>query len=606
MSAFYFPQFYDDELFCSAIGRYHVHRNSGSWARTQGELFGTETGRISVDLPGNLLAFEENVGHIVQLSADELAWKYTLFPFLAAYCSRERQEEVLNRMGRRVEGSASPYILLGMGRWRQDSPSYMRTCSECVARDITLKGETYFRRLFQLPGVFCCLDHQCVLSNTYHLYRSPGAASVAIAKPGDLAGPCLPNVTDEELEQLLDLAAYAKEVLNRQSCDVMSRSGTELRETVLGLGFRRGTQVAVARFEKEFRAFFGENVLQWLNLGNNEETKASIVGSLKASEGRDAPVPNMLLDLFLQNFQSIDSGRIRLKASHWRCQNPLAPHFGQPVVDRMTLTRRPQGPERYARFSCSCGFVFSASVDTPDGEGEPIIARRITYGPLYRDAVQSMARSGVSIEGIADALGIKPGAVEGLQKAESGDAIRAAKQPMVAPSEGASGEAGRPLERTQGVRYAHRASTHPYALTDDQLANEVRALAKDYFALPGKTPRLTKNYIGFCLHNRSLPALARSERCPKTARALADVCETREAFQIRRLRWAAETFPHLNRITPYYVAKRAGWYIEDLAPAAVTELDILIRERYEAAGWTWLGKNFIVPKSHPSCALNLT
>ena len=75
---------------------------------------------------------------------------------------------------------------------------------------------------------------------------------------------------------------------------------------------------------------------------------------------------------------------------------------------------------------------------------------------------------------------------------------------------------------------------------DARLAQDVVESAKELLALPGRPIRITKSAIA---HKVGSPLLfwSRLPKLPMTRRMLEKVCETREAFSARRIRWVADS-----------------------------------------------------------------
>ncbi len=154
----FWPLMYEDELFVSVIARYQRICGMVSKRALEMDLFQIykRMGRKSVLFPQNLNTFISNLPPTSRLSAEEIILNHTMYPFFTAFMSSEKSDAVLNAMangnGKSIEN------LVGMAGSKVKTNSYLRYCPLCFKLDME-KGESYWRRLPQVPGAMYCPEH---------------------------------------------------------------------------------------------------------------------------------------------------------------------------------------------------------------------------------------------------------------------------------------------------------------------------------------------------------------------------------------------------------------------------------------------------------------
>ncbi|TWA66474.1 Tn7-like transposition protein D [Azospirillum brasilense] len=153
----YFPASYPDELLYSVLARFHRHTCSVSPKRTMDDLFGNRDARATVDLPGHLGSLSRRLPSDRGLTPERLAVEFTLFPYHTAFQPSEVVGAVLAAM---TDGPASGiHTRLGITASTVVTPATLRYCLACHAEAFAHRGERFWRRAHQLPGVLVCPDH---------------------------------------------------------------------------------------------------------------------------------------------------------------------------------------------------------------------------------------------------------------------------------------------------------------------------------------------------------------------------------------------------------------------------------------------------------------
>jgi hypothetical protein len=87
-----------------------------------------------------------------------------MYPFYTAFLSHEKSDSVFNSM---AEGSGkSIENMVGMAGSKVKSNDYLKYCPLCFKEDMEQLGESYWRRLPQIPGALYCPKHQVLYKNS--------------------------------------------------------------------------------------------------------------------------------------------------------------------------------------------------------------------------------------------------------------------------------------------------------------------------------------------------------------------------------------------------------------------------------------------------------
>ncbi|ERI95230.1 hypothetical protein HMPREF1982_00371 [Clostridiales bacterium oral taxon 876 str. F0540] len=153
-----FPILYEDELFYSIASRYKRMCGMSSKKALFQDFCNVQEKQILMYLPVHINALINNLPFSSKITAEYLINKHTLFPYLTAFVSTERAKDVYTKM---LEGAReSPLVKVGVNSSRVKFDGNLKYCRYCCKEDIENSGESYWRRLFQIPGVLYCLKHK--------------------------------------------------------------------------------------------------------------------------------------------------------------------------------------------------------------------------------------------------------------------------------------------------------------------------------------------------------------------------------------------------------------------------------------------------------------
>lgn len=162
MSLSFLPTPYPDELWFSALSRYHLR--SGNLCATQSvkDLFGRYKGRVSLELAAEIDVTLGRLG-APYLPPEDILTQHTLLPYYARFWDAGRKQRVMDGL---IHGNGKAVSLVGMNTISAERHSHFRYCPECYNEDVTLYGEPYWHRSHQLVDLRICTQHGCWLCDT--------------------------------------------------------------------------------------------------------------------------------------------------------------------------------------------------------------------------------------------------------------------------------------------------------------------------------------------------------------------------------------------------------------------------------------------------------
>ena len=160
----FFPQIYDDELLYSVLARYRRMSGIISKRALIEDVFNGNNFLTSTILPQHLSALVANLPPFSEITVKEIIDKHTLFPYYTAFLDEKTTEEIFSMMVCTAEKGIE--LILGFAGSEVKPFRHLRYCPLCFNDTLTKFGESYWRRLFQVPGVFYCPEHLVLLKDS--------------------------------------------------------------------------------------------------------------------------------------------------------------------------------------------------------------------------------------------------------------------------------------------------------------------------------------------------------------------------------------------------------------------------------------------------------
>jgi hypothetical protein len=160
----FFPTPYPDEVLYSVLARYHIRSANLSPKATLKDLFDTTNVISTVDFPSRIQSLSDKLSHFKVYTFERLINELTLYRFYSPFLMLGKAETAYNLMRSGTRGII--HTKIGIMASSVKTPIFLRFCPECFKSDYEKYGESYWRRLHQVPGVLVCPDHFCLLSNS--------------------------------------------------------------------------------------------------------------------------------------------------------------------------------------------------------------------------------------------------------------------------------------------------------------------------------------------------------------------------------------------------------------------------------------------------------
>lgn len=575
----YFPSFYEDELLYSAVARYHRHTLSRSWSATREQLYGHKPIRGVVDFPSRLDLLAQNVSHLTDETAEDMAWQRTLLPFYSAFLQVQRQADLVRELRiAPITSGRGLHRMLSHGTQGTPFPSVLRTCTQCVAEDRVNLGETYWRRAHQLQGVHFCTKHELPLMATEYSFRHFNRDGNHCADVDMHMHSYLPALSFSEENILLQLSKLGKQLLTRGFLEEVNIKTSDLYERMANRSKGVGGSIDYSSLSTEFVDFYGLELLELLISENSLKAVDTWLRFFFSPGSRtNIPIRHLLLHHFLEMSDGQPKHVYRLSPGPWACQNPLAPHFGQPTISEYRIPRR-AATRCGALFACSCGFEFVGRIDDVDKSGQPVRVRVTKLGEIFEEKVKELMGGGMSTFTIANKLGMSRATIY-----RNFSRPKTRKRPGADPSQDASAQQvqlrGRPKQQ-HGMK---RRPIVDRTATDIELSQRVLLAARKLAALtPPK--RVTAGALARAIGDTAMLVHVYRGVLPKTKRSLEEVVEDAEAFQCRRVRWVFDQWPldraltasalrYKSRINPKSAKPAAEALIQELTSVGHRSLD---------------------------------
>lgn len=251
----FFPIPYPDELFYSAVCRYHVRSGNRSFQQTQLDLFGKEGAKQDyLGLPNDLATLIYQLPLGSSLTIHQILEKHTLFPYYRTFLTNREVKRLQNLMeGRENKSIAQVAKLAKLKLYYLD---YLRFCPQCLAEDLQQYGETYWHRLHQVSGIRVCLTHGVVLENSRVLVSEMGKKFIP-ADDNNCVGDGL-SYDEEILQGLWEFSKVIERKMNEKGgFKGLEGLRDEYKQSLMRLGLLEEERLAEAMIER-----YGEGVLR--------------------------------------------------------------------------------------------------------------------------------------------------------------------------------------------------------------------------------------------------------------------------------------------------------------------------------------------------------
>lgn len=595
----FFPDPYPDELFYSICGRFYDRVQYPDKKQFIKTLFGTSNALAVVDLPAYFNTLLSNIpsGHLY--TVDSLINNHTLLPFYSPFHPPERITSVRESMRGSYKASATEK--LGLMANSVPSSDVLQFCPLCVEEDKQQFGECYWHRVHQVPGVKVCPKHKIFLESsnieihnqqTRHQFIS-AEQSVYVTSPR-----CLDLCSSSNLI-LLEIARDTSWLLN-QSFLVPGLDSFRNRYLLLLADRELATyqgRIYVSRLLDSFKLRYPSELLNQLHCQINTQSQHNWLFRLvRSPKNAQHPLHHLLLIHFLghtaESFFQLPTEFKPFGNGQWSCLNPVCQQFRQHRIKKYSLSFSQDSGKPIGTFSCRCcGFVYSRIGPDQCQDDAYRYSRVESYGSLWESRLQQLWEDPlISLREVARQLDVdcrtvklhaerlklsfpyaNSKSVYDLNLNQFSKSVRNEARSQIELENKraawlslreANPDAGGKILRSQSpslYTWLYRNDKHwlqvnmpprrksfsPSRVDGDKrdrdLAKAAKIAAETLKTRAGKPIQITTSKIGREIHQ--LTNLQKNlDKLPLTSKVLAEVVETREAFAVRRISYAAEYF----------------------------------------------------------------
>lgn len=549
----YFPEIYDDEMLYSVVARYHRHVGNPAVSMSNLDLFGRTHIRSTFDMPSYVSDLAKRIPEARGLNAERLATEHTHMPYYVAFMPADRREAL---MAKQLSGYASLHMETGVNAFVVQQITSLRFCPDCVAEMLAEKGELWWKRAHQLPGVLVCHEHGCSLAQSGATFWTRGqhgfvAATLSICHED--AAKLIEGVGAWDMRRLLDVAKRCKALL-RSTGEVttLPEMSARYRARLLEKGLMKSkAQIDVDRLVDAFAAHHGGILSLIPGLLDREGRFDRWLLELVRT-GRKATHP--LQHVLLQSFLDGRPARVSpFGAGPWRCLNPVAGHGDDLTI--LAVREKKQKDCLTGTFECPCGYAYTMSAGDDLRMRGP---RFKTFGPLLDPALIRLVEEGATLRVAAAKLGVHPRAI-----AAAAQRLRLGKR-WKAPE-----KVGRRMgQAVPPAKAPRKASAKPAVKrkppvprvnwddVDQRIAADVGVHAAKL--LQSRPPVMVRMRSLETAMSRPNFIYARKAKLPLTMKAVADATETTDGWHRRRIAIALEEARGIGKVTVSGVLRAAG------------------------------------------------
>lgn len=609
----FFPRLYEDELLYSWLARYHLYSLNESPKQTMEELFGNRTQLAIPDLPTCLAYLHRQLEHFHPVSLEQWITKHTFYCYHTNFALPETREFVYQTMCNGVHKGAIHVMTGVMASGVRDKERLMY-CPYCVEEDFQRYGETYWRLSHQLPSVYVCTKHSCILQESTVSFR-PKNRQEFVAATRENCSSNRRNVT---------YSAKTMEHLHVMAYDSIQLAieGYEFNWELLQKAYRyllqyKGIANVKGRVDQhalaqQFQAFYGQEALNLLQSSVDVEDPSCWLKAITRKHRKSFhPVHHLLLIRFLgERIDTILSYASRpyipFGKSPYPCLNKVCEHYKKDVIRDVHITICTDTRSPVGTFECpACRFTYSRRGPDITGSNRYKIGRIKSFGEVWKHKLYYLISiKKLSYRATAYELGVDTNTViKYTRKNERVDVLSQKVVQWESDKEKWLELCKTHLEWTvTEIREEHPAlyirlyrncrewllanspkvkarkivtSRIDWVIRDSEVLQQVKQAVEHLYQV---TPpvRLTVSRIGTEIGQRNLLE-KKINKIPETKVFLESATESTEQFQIRRVRFFVEQLHDKGELLEWRLKRLAGLR-PDISPVVQAEINRLIQQ----------------------------
>lgn len=256
-----FPTIYEDELLYSCISRYRRMSGIVNKRALMNDLYNQNVSLNSIYFPVHCEQIINNLPVNNKVTVDKLIKEHTLYGVFSSFLSEEKALLIYN--GMKSNEKFNVYAKLGLIGTKIEMQNNLLYCPKCLEEDIRNYGESYWRVLHQVPGVFYCDKHRSPLMKS-NVCSNNSRIDFKCAEDIDLSKSILAVSDDSFVKLNLEYIEMIKYLLKN---DISKKEeGFFFKVYIDKLRYRgltsRNGSLYIKEFEDEFISFYSNDYLK--------------------------------------------------------------------------------------------------------------------------------------------------------------------------------------------------------------------------------------------------------------------------------------------------------------------------------------------------------
>jgi hypothetical protein len=360
-------------------------------------LGGFRRNPIDLELPCYIKELVDDTKQFVSWSIESAILDHTNFPLYRVFVLPEKHLPIMNSMaGSRTDVHA----IVGLKSSSLVRSRFPQFCPLCCEDDIKEFGETFFRRIHQVPNIQICPDHDCLL-----IEYNP--------QIGELEGAKYFYLTRDKINKL---------AVSLNSCNILKEIALEFnslmqndykfnyreinyRDLFESLGYFRNGFLQRKDLNDQFKRFYQEVKNEYL-LSRIAESYTWI-GDLILNPDR---ILNPFQHVLFRRFADSLDLKISTEKSHpfgngpWVCFNKVCVHYLKEVITDVKIEINKDRSRLVGIFSCTCGMIYTKIYPkVKDGYSEQFKIK--TRGELWLNVLDKCIAENLTVRETARKLG---------------------------------------------------------------------------------------------------------------------------------------------------------------------------------------------------------
>lgn len=268
-----FPTVYENELLYSCISRYRRMTGIVNKKALMNDLYNQNVSLSSIYFPVHCQQIINNLPFNTKVNVDKLIKENTLFGVFSSFLSEEKALTIYE--GMKCSERFNAYSKLGLIGTKIEMQNNLLYCPKCLEEDMKKYGESYWRVLHQVPGVFYCNKHKIPLMKS-NICSTDSRINYICVEDIDFSKSVLVILDNKFIDLNLKYVEMVEYLLNN---DVPRKEEGFINKVYIdklrerGLTSKNGS-LHIKEFEDEFINFYSKNYLKLLqsDININNET----------------------------------------------------------------------------------------------------------------------------------------------------------------------------------------------------------------------------------------------------------------------------------------------------------------------------------------------